>query len=171
MISLGAVTVKLNLPLLFYRKFAKRQGQLSKVTCKPARPQQPGVTKQHTKRPPPLAPSVFGTSSSLVARTTPITPLCPVPPPEEKETGVWVWLAAGQLPCLPAHCPANRVSPPPPPPLFLRPAVAASVALCGRQGGRLRRGPLPPFKGTIFNFALLRSGGVLPFQSGFARSP
>jgi hypothetical protein len=167
-ISLGTVTVKLNLPLLFYRKFAKRQGQLSKVTCKPARPQQPGVTKQHTKRPPPLAPSVFYVFFFSCAHDSHHHPVPCSLSRRKGNRGV-----AGRWPASLPTCPL------PSQPRFAS-ATAASLSPPRRRcfGCPLRspgREAPPGASASVqrydLNFALLRSGGVLPFQSGFARSP
>lgn len=137
MISLGTVTVKLNLPLLFYRKFAKRQGQLSKVTCKPARPQQPGVTKQHTKRPPPLAPSVFYVFFFSCAHDSP--PPCALFPLQKKRKQGCGWPLASFPAYLPTAQPTafrlrhRRLSFSAPPSLLRLPSAVARAG--GSAGG------------------------------------
>jgi len=105
----------------------------------------PGRGKLKRKnRPPPPLPWVGFTPSSLVARTTSLSPHR-TGPLQKKRKGGCCPLAS----CLPT-CPASRVASAatasrPPPPSSLR----SSVALCGREGGWLRRGPLPSLKGMI----------------------
>ena len=94
----------------------------------------PGRGKLKRKnRPPPPLPWVGFTPSSLVARTTSLSPHR-TGPLQKKRKGGCCPLAS----CLPT-CPASRVASAatasrPPPPSSLR----SSVALCGREGGWLR---------------------------------